>query len=679
MGEIVRQYQLIGLKTIEDAIKIENELKKVTQLDQVSVDYMNENLNISAKKISKSLFTKMKAIIKMIDEDIMIHKKKPQRIFLSTALFIFSLLLFTFYYFFQTQDVLSTVFFIASLVISIILLFYPQENFFSKFYDWQERIFVFIVVIVLLLVHSPFFSILIVIMINGVNLFEHILYTYKYNKQFSMTESMLFANMKRENHVVRVPIKEVQVDDIIYVKPSEKIPVDGIIIDGKSHVMYDQLNPHEKQMPTHLHMEVYGGMLNIDGVIAIQVTHDFMHSKWIQMEEFVRDCSLSSVRTVEHIKKCILVYKMMISILLLLVISIFLIDPQSHISFFLICSLLLLSRSGFIVAYILLYWNIEWNHLKQKGILVRGIEPLDLLSRIKHIIFDLEHTMTYGRDIVAKVVNHTRYSDEELLYYVACAEEYSINPVALAIKHSYKKRIQTNILSNYQELSGLGVKVNVEKQTVLVGNEKLLTKFGVWVEEQVQEIGTVLHIAIDQEYAGYIVVRDEMKPDVMNWLNKCRKCGFRHIKVISSESENFVTMVCQKLGISNYLSHLSLSDKNRALERYRFEEKKSFAFVSNYPKLLADHHADLNIMMKSIDDDFCHDAEILIYDGNDLEVVKKTANRLRKQSWIGIILFLLIHVCSLLLLLIGWLPIYFIPMIEFIFDCFFILFYRKRA
>lgn len=679
MGEIVRQYQLIGLKTIEDAIKIEDELKKVTQLDQVSVDYMSATLNISTKKVSKSLFMKIKAIIKMIDERIVIHKKQQKKIFLSTVLFICSFILFTFYYFFQTQAVLSTVFFIASLVLSIILLFYPQENFFSKFYSWQERIFVFIVVIVLLTIHLPFLSIFVFILTNGVNLFENFLYEFIFKKQFSMTESISFANIKRENHIVRIPVKEVQVDDIIYVKPGERIPVDGIIIDGKSHVLYDRLNPHEKQKITHLHMEVYSGMLNVDGVIAIQVTHDFMHSKWIQMEEFVRDYQLSFIQTVKHIKKCILIYKILIWILLLFSISILLFYSQNHIPISFICSLLLLSHIGFIGEYILLYWNREWNDLKQKGILVRGIEPLDLLSRMKHIIFDLEHTLTYGRDMVAKIVNHTRYSDEELLYYVACAEEYSINPIALAIKNSYGKRIHTSVLSNYQELSGLGVKVNVEKQTVLVGNEKLLTKFGVWVEEPEKEIGTVLHIAIDQEYAGYIVVRDELKADAITWLQQCRKSGFHHIKVISSESENFVTMVCKKLEISNYLSHLSLLDKNRALERYRFEEKKGFVLVSNHEKLLADHHADLNIMMKNIDDDFCHDAEILICNGNDLGIVKKTANRLRKRSWMGVILFLFIQFCLLYLLFIGYLPVYFIPITKFIFDNLFILFYRKGA
>ena len=397
----------------------------------------------------------------------------------------------------------------------------------------------------------------------------------------------------------------------------------------------------------------------------------------LRLPESITDISFKDVT--HFSKKCILIYKILIWILLLFSISILLFYPQNHIPISFICSLLLLSHIGFIGEYILLYWNREWNDLKQKGILVRGIEPLDLLSRMKHIIFDLEHTLTYGRDMVAKIVNHTRYSDEELLYYVACAEEYSINPIALAIKNSYGKRIHTSVLSNYQELSGLGVKVNVEKQTVLVGNEKLLTKFGVWVEEPEKEIGTVLHIAIDQEYAGYIVVRDELKADAITWLQQCRKSGFHHIKVISSESENFVTMVCKKLEISNYLSHLSLLDKNRALERYRFEEKKGFVLVSNHEKLLADHHADLNIMMKNIDDDFCHDAEILICNGNDLGIVKKTANRLRKRSWMGVILFLFTQFCLLCLLFIGYLPVYFIPITKFIFDNLFILFYRKGA
>lgn len=673
MGETVRQYQLDGLKNIEDAIKIEEELKKVTQLEQVRVDYLNSTLNVSNKRISKSLLVKIKTIVKMIDEDIFIHRKRQKGFILSTVLFVISLLLFALFYFFKTQTLLSTVLFTTSIFTGLILLFYPQENSFSPFSYWQERIFVGIAVVILFLLKQPALSIVILSLTNFMHLIEGILYHFLHKSNISTAESFQFANIKQENHIVRVPAKDVQVDDIIYVKPGERIPVDGIIIDGKSHVMYDILNPQEKAVTTHLHMEVYGGMMNKDGVIAIQVTKDFAHSKWIQMEEFMRDFETAHPKTLQRIKTCLFAYKTIIWLFILFVIGILIFFPQENFSYLFLCSLFLLSHLGFLGDFLLLYWNTEWNHLKRSGIFVRGIEPLDLLSRMKHVIFDLEHTLTYGRDIVAKIVNHTRYTDEELLYYVACAEEYSINSVALAIKHSYGKRINTSILSNYQELSGLGVKVDVEKQTVLVGNEGLLTKFGVWVEEPPTEIGTVLHIAIDKEYAGYIVVRDELKPDISTCLQHCRKGGLQHITVVSSEAGNFVAMVCQQLGISEHLSHLTLSDKNRALERYRFQEKKLFTFVSSNQKLLADHHADLNIMIKNLEDDFCHDTEILIHSVKDLETVKRTANRLRKRSWLGTILFLFLQICLLLLLCFGKLPIYVIPMVGMIYDIYFLI------
>ena len=149
MGETVRQYQLDGLKTIEDAIKIEEELKKVTQLEQVRVDYLNSTLNISNKRISKSLLVKIKAIVKMIDEDIFIHRKRQKGFILSTVLFVISLLLFALSYFFKTQTLLSTVLFTTSIFTGLILLFYPQENSFSPFSYWQERIFVGIAVVIL--------------------------------------------------------------------------------------------------------------------------------------------------------------------------------------------------------------------------------------------------------------------------------------------------------------------------------------------------------------------------------------------------------------------------------------------------------------------------------------------------------------------------------------------------
>ena len=678
----VRRYQLVGLKTINDAEKIESALREVSQLEQVHVDFINCTLSIANKKVPKSLWERIKTIVRMVDPHIHVQKQNKYGWVLSTGFFLMILLFCLLSVLFRSPMYLSTGFFLIGMILGLVFLFYPQENFFSNYMFFLERMLIIIGVVLICFFGQPFLGMLTLIVFDIKNLIEILMRSYlNHCISVDTIESFRFANIKQDNHIVRVPVKDVKVDDVVYVKPGERIPVDGIIIDGKSRLDYSLLSLKQKIVVSHLHMEVYGGMVNLSGVIAVQVTKDFAHSKWVQMLEFLRDADTTSTKLEKRMKKILIRYDVLLGIIIGCVFCTSLFFPQEKVFFLFLCALFLLFDTERIGEYILLYWKYGWKKLYHLGIFTRGIAPLEMLSRVKCVVFDLEHTLTYGKDMVAKIVNHTRYTDEELLFYAACAEEYSISPVAMAIKHRYGKRVDTSLLHGYQELSGLGVKVEIEKQTILVGNEGLLTKYGVWVEAPKEEVGTVLHVAIDKEYAGYFVIRDELKPDMDQWLHQCRKRGIRHIKVVSHESDSFVEMVCKQLGISDFSWHLSHRDKNRTLERYRFEEKKLFAFVSSDAKLLKDHHADLNIMVRNVEDEFCHDAEILITDVKDFSVVKNIANQLRIKGWLGLFILLILKVFMIMMIYFQILPIYLIPIIELISDIyfFFLIYSKKRA
>ena len=627
----MRRFLLKNLKTLQEAEQLETALRENEKLEGCRVHYVSSLLEIPVEKLSRKERKELMHIVHKVNPEIEVEYQNQYGMLFDTCFFLLFLLCCLF-------SIWSHLFSILTFFLGIIALWIPFRK------NQLQAIPVFFISLVYFFFHKEQASILFLLCYHTICYLETLFFYFvqKYNR-VSWSE---FTNKKQEKYVVKVPIKEIQVDDVIYIKKNEIVPLDGILLDGKSRLGPSFLIPWASSQQTKIHMEIKSGVRNLGGVIALQVTHDYAHSRIVNMLEYERNHPEENPLD-KKIKRIFTIDRWILVLVFLCMIFYEYTYPQDRNLFLFFLPLFLLFSTGKLFSLSHLLWKNERKRLRTYGILMRNLASFAKLRRRKTWIFDLEQTLSYGKPVVAKIVNETRYPEEELLYYAACCEEYSITPVAMAIKHRYGKRIDTSKIKQYQEFPGLGVKAEIEDHLICVGNENLLTKYGIWIDTKVEEIGTVLHVAIDKEYAGYFVIHDEIKEEFQNQLPIRKQLGLKNIKILSSESEEIGTYLCRQLEVKDALFHLSLSDKRRAIERYAFEEKKSYAFVSTNESLLQTASAHLKIMVV---DTLSWDtsADILVQDCSSLKVLKKSVRTLRLITWFGISLFVLLQLFSIL-------------------------------
>ena len=656
----MRRFLLKNLKTLQEAEQLETALRENKKLEGCRVHYVSSLLEIPVEKLSRKERKELMYIVHKVNPEIEVEYQNQYGMLFDTCFFLLFLICCLF-------SIWSHLFSILAFFLGIIALWIPFHK------NQLQAIPVFFISLVYFFFHKEQTSILFLLCYHMICYLETLFFYFvqKHN-HISWSE---FTNKKQEKYVVKVPIKEIQVDDVIYIKKNEIVPLDGILLDGKSRLGPSFLIPWASSQQTKIHMEIKSGVRNLGGVIALQVIHDYAHSRIVNMLEYERNHPEENPLD-KKIKRFFTIDRWILVLVFLCMIFYEYTYPQDRNLFLFFLPLFLLFSTGKLFSLSHLLWKNERKRLRTHGILMRNLASFAKLRRLKTWIFDLEQTLSYGKPVVAKIVNETRYPEEELLYYAACCEEYSITPVAMAIKHRYGKRIDTSKIKQYQEFPGLGVKAEIEDHLICVGNENLLTKYGIWIDTKVEEIGTVLHVAIDKEYAGYFVIHDEIKEEFQNQLPIRKQLGLKNIKILSSESEEIGTYLCRQLEVKDALFHLSLSDKRRAIERYAFEEKKSYAFVSTNESLLQTASAHLKIMVV---DTLSWDtsADILVQDCSSLKVLKKSVRTLRLITWFGISLFVLLQLLSILAYYFFHLSpycfflIYFIPEIYYI-CCYFL-------
>lgn len=649
----MQQYQLSGLNAINDAEQIEDELQKIEGLETCYVDFVHQKLIIPQTHVSRRLLKRINDTIEKLQINITIQKEHFIFEIIYISLFIILLVAFIFTLLMKQLDILPwmVTFF------GMLLLFFPQKKLFDGKAYFLERCCIFVASILLLIFQYRSECLILLIFYHLLNVIDLLMMRCCHHLKIDTDHHIFqYANMKQENHIIQVPVRNVKIDDIIYVKPHELIPVDGIIIDGKSSLQ--NFNSSQK-IETYLHMEVFSGMKNLNGVIAIQVTKDFAHSKFVKLLEYQRRSFPQEKKLEKGFKKIFTVDKLVIFIFAIILVALFIFFPQKKVNILWIVGLLLLSCVDKLFYYILKFWEDSLVMMKSRGIYLCDKELFNQWNKSDGIVFDLEHTIAYGNDMVTKIVNYTRYTNDEFMYYIACAEEFSFSKIALAIKKYYKKRINTNDLHGYQELSGLGIKVEVNDKTILVGNENLLTKHGIWIESQ-EEVGTILHVAIDKEYAGYIVIRDDLKPNMIELIKKLKKAGLKHMKVISSNVENLVTYLCNELHMKEYLFNLTDQQKLNVISEWSYHFHKKLILVTNHSKLLNSCDDVLKVAIYNDMEESEHitNADIIVPDCDSIYDIQMYSKKLKHKSYYLFILLILFQFLAVLLYSLQVIPIY---------------------
>ena len=469
-----------------------------------------------------------------------------------------------------------------------------------------------------------------------------------------------FANVKRENQITKVNPDEVKIGETIVVKPGEKIPLDGVVIEGTS--MLDTSSLTGESIPREINSgdEVLSGCINQNGLLTINVTKEFGESTVSKILDLVENASSKKSKSENFISKFAKYYTpivVMIAVILAIIPPFFLGWESFADWLYRALSFLVVSCPCALVISIPLGFFGGIGGASKIGILVKGSNYLEALSSVETVVFDKTGTLTEGTFEVQKI-EAIGISQEELLKLAAHAESYSNHPISLSLKKAYHQEINSNLISKTEELSGLGIHAEIEGKDILIGNEKLMT------EKQIpytkcNEIGTILHVAIQEKYAGYIVIADKIKKDAKQTIQNLKANHIKQTVMLTGDRKMVGESVAKELGIDKVYTELLPSGKAEKLEEIMKgkTQKEKVAFVGdgmNDAPVLA--LADIGIAMGGLGADSAIEAaDIVIMTDEPSKIVNaiKIANKTMRIVKENILFAILIKLAVLLLSALG--------------------------
>ena len=444
-----------------------------------------------------------------------------------------------------------------------------------------------------------------------------------------------YANVYRNGKVEKVNPDEVKIGETIVVKPGEKIPLDGIILEGKSTLDTKALTGESIPREVIEKNEVLSGCINLNGVIKIEVTKEYKESTVSKILDLVENASSKKSKSENFITKFAKYYTPIVVIIaaILAILPPLLISGQNFSDWiYRALSFLVVSCPCALVISIPLSFFSGIGGASKIGILIKGSNYLEALSNVEKVVFDKTGTLTKGVFEVQKV-NAVEITKDELLKMAAYSEYYSNHPISKSIKNAYGKEIDEKKIIKAQELSGLGISARIEEQDILIGNEKLMN------ENQIafikcNEVGTTLYVAIERKYVGYILIADTIKEDSKKAIEDLKKNNIKQTVMLTGDRKQVGEAVSKELGLDKVYAELLPDGKVEKIEELLKEksEKGKLAFVGdgiNDAPVLA--LADIGIAMGGLGADSAIEAaDIVIMTDEPSKIVK--AIKLSKKT-----------------------------------------------
>ncbi|MEL7039677.1 MAG: heavy metal translocating P-type ATPase [Cyanobacteria bacterium J06592_8] len=469
------------------------------------------------------------------------------------------------------------------------------------------------------------------------------------------------ANLKVSDRIKKVNPETVNIGDLILVKPGEKIPLDGEILEGTSQVDTSALTGESVPRTVRVGETVLAGMMNKTGVLTLRVSKKFSDSSVAKILDLVESASSKKAKTEKFITRFAQYYTPIVvalSLAVALLPPLFI--PGATAEQWIYRALILLVIScpcGLVISIPLGYFGGIGGAAK-KGILVKGATFLDVLTAVRTVVFDKTGTLTQGVFKVSEVVPKNGLSQPELLNLAAQVESHSNHPVAQSIREAVGDSNGKKTISNYEEIAGYGIRATVNKQVVLAGNDRLLHRENI-AHDTCDVNGTVVHLAIDKQYVGYLSVADELKEDATQAIENLRKIGIEQIVMLTGDRESVAQSVAQKLGLDRYFAELLPEDKVSVFENilHNMGDKNKVAFVGdgiNDAPVLA--RADVGIAMGGLGSDAAIEtADIVIMTDAPSKVAEavKIARKTHRIVWQNILFAMGVKGLFILLGIIG--------------------------
>ena len=440
-----------------------------------------------------------------------------------------------------------------------------------------------------------------------------------------------YANIEVDGKLEQVDPDEVEIGTVIVVQPGEKVPIDGVIIDGVSILNTSALTGESLPRDAKAGDEVISGCINMTGVLKIRTMREFGESTVSKILELVENSSSRKSKSENFISKFAKYYTPAVcyGALALAFIPpiVFLIMGKPAMWgdwIYRALTFLVISCPCALVISIPLSFFAGIGGASNQGVLVKGSNYLETLAQTSYVVFDKTGTMTQGVFEVSGV-HHNEISDEKLLEYAALAECSSSHPISKSLQKAYGKPIDRNRVTDIEEISGNGVTAKVDGISVAAGNAKLMKRLGISYQE-CHHVGTVIHMAVDGKYEGHILISDILKPHAKEAIAELKKAGIKKTVMLTGDSKRVADQVAKELGIGEVYSELLPADKVSKVEEllHQKSEKEKLAFVGdgiNDAPVLS--RADIGIAMGALGSDAAIEAaDIVLMDDDPLKISK---------------------------------------------------------
>ena len=377
-----------------------------------------------------------------------------------------------------------------------------------------------------------------------------------------------YANVYRDDEIERVDPDEVNIGEIILVKPGEKIPLDGIVVDGESMLNTQALTGESVPRKVTVNDEVLSGCINNDGILKIKVSKEFEESTVSKILDLVENASSRKSKSENFINKFAKYYTpivVIVSVALAVIPPLVIKEALFSDWLYRALSFLVVSCPCALVISIPLSFFGGIGAASKIGVLIKGSNYLEALASAEIVVCDKTGTLTEGVFKVQKI-DAIGYSDDELLRYAAYAEGFSNHPISISLKQAYNKEINEKLVTETQEISGKGVLAKVDGKMVLVGNEKIMKEYNIKFQKS-EETGTIVYVAINDEFAGTILIADKIKEDSYKAVKLFKNNNVRKVVMLTGDRDNISESVANELNLDEYHAELLPQDKVSWVEK----------------------------------------------------------------------------------------------------------------
>ncbi|NLZ48993.1 MAG: cadmium-translocating P-type ATPase [Clostridiales bacterium] len=668
------EFILKGLDCANCAAKIEKEVQKLVDVEEATVDFINTKLSIQIDKdvSTKEMVNKIKEVVKSHEPEVEVielqnkntskkmeeeQEGKGELIKLAIGALIFAVALA-----FDFPQTLELILFLISYIIvgGKVVLRAGKNILKGEVFD--ENFLMALATIGAFLIKEYPEAVAVMLFYQVGEIFQDMAVN---NSRKSITALMDirpdYANLKIDEEIRKVSPEDVSLGDLIIVKPGEKVPLDGVIVEGTS--MIDTSALTGESVPTRVGVgdAVLSGAINKNAVLTIKIEKEFADSTVAKILDLVENAGSKKAPTEKFITKFARVYTpvvVFLAIALAIIPPLFVEGATFSQWLYRALSFLVVSCPCALVVSVPLGFFGGIGAASKNGILVKGGNYLEALNNVEMVVFDKTGTLTKGVFEVTEIRTENKVNKDELLSYAAYAEAFSNHPIATSILKAYGKEIIKGKISNYEEISGQGVKVLVEGKEILAGNYRLMDKENI-AYKKIDAIGTVVYIALDKRYLGYLVISDEIKKDSAEAIKTLKSLGVRKTSMLTGDNRFVAERIGKELELDEVYAELLPDQKVEKLESLEKEKstKGKLIFVGdgiNDAPVLA--RADIGIAMGGVGSDAAIEAsDVVIMTDEPYKIVDaiKIAKNTRKIVLQNICFALAVKVLILILVAIG--------------------------